>query len=44
MTYVKPELYGHSAIAVIQSGDQNKVIEVDEAGPLPTEPAYQADE
>jgi hypothetical protein len=47
MTYTKPILSGHSAIAVIQTSGQNvKTTSVFESNPAlgKTQPAYEADE
>ena len=43
MTYVKPQLIGSSATKAIQS-IQDKQTSLHEPGPLPTNPAYEADE
>ena len=43
MTYSKPQLTSFLAVATIQSVN-NKVTSLNEAGPMPTQPAYEADE
>jgi len=45
MTYVKPELFGHSAVVAIQDdGSSAKSTTDAEINSLPSDPAYQADE